>query len=425
MNTTHSLLKNLECSECGKIYDPNLLQTFATCCNQPLLAKYDLMQAPPKTILKDRPMNMWRYKEWLPVFENENIVSLHEGFTPVIKVERAANLAGFTEVFIKDEAMNPTGSFKARGQSTAISKAVELKVSNCIIPTAGNAGGAMAAYCARAGIKATVVMPSITPALFKSECIMFGAEVLTINGLINDCGAKVREMKMTSDAFDVSTMKEPYRLEGKKTMGYEIAEQFDWILPDIIIYPAGGGTGLIGIWKAFKEMKTMGWIDGPLPKMIAVQSANCQPVVKAYDDLHNISNDYKNAKPSLAYGLAVPHSFGHDLMMKVIAESNGMAIAVSEEDIFDGINYMAKNEGILLSPEGAATWQAMLQMKKCGVLTCSEKILLLNTGSAYKYMDDIQEKQINNSRKEHEAELVNSQVQFTKRNYTLVEKMNV
>jgi threonine synthase len=366
------------------------------------LANYDLANAPLKSVLKNRPLNIWRYKEFLPVFENENIVSLNEGFTPIIKVEKTAAANGFTEVYIKNEAMNPTGSFKARGQSTAISKAVELGVTNCIIPTAGNAGGAMSAYCAKAGIKATVVMPSITPKIFMTECNLFGAEVILMDGLINDCGAKVRELKRTSEAFDVSTMKEPYRLEGKKTMGYEIAEQFDWVLPDIIIYPAGGGTGLIGIWKAFKEMKKMGWIEGPLPKMVAVQSTNCQPVVKAYDDLHGISNDYARAKPSLAFGLAVPNSFGHDLMMKVIAESDGMAIAVTEEDIINGLQELAKNEGILVCPEGAATWKAMIQMKDTRILKGDEKILLLNTGSSYKYMDTIQKITQNASRIKNE-----------------------
>ncbi|MEO6820451.1 MAG: threonine synthase [Ginsengibacter sp.] len=407
-NNTQSLLIHLECPDCGKIYDHRIPQTFATCCNQPLIAKYDLAKAPPKSILKDRPFNMWRYKEFLPVLKNENIVSINEGFTPILKIGKSASFQGFTEVFIKDEAMNPTGSFKARGQSAAISKAVELGVTNCIIPTAGNAGGAMSAYCAKAGIKATVVMPSITPKIFMTECNLFGAEVILMDGLINVCGAKVREIKKTSEAFDVSTMKEPYRLEGKKTMGYEIAEQFDWKLPDVIIYPAGGGTGLIGIWKAFKEMKEMGWIEGPLPKMIAVQSANCQPVVKAYDDLHDIPNDYEKAKSSFAFGLAVPHSFGHDLMMKVMEESDGMAIAVSEEDIFHGIRELAQNEGFLLCPEGAATWQAMIQMKNAGLLNGEEKILLLNTGTAYKYMDDIQRKQQSIVKREKESELVAS-----------------
>lgn len=390
-NNTRSLFTHLECSNCGKKYDPNELQTFATCCNRPLLAKYDLSKAPPKSVLNDRPYNMWRYREWLPVFDFENIVTLNEGWTPIIKIEKSTSTYGLKNVYIKDEAMNPTGSFKARGQTTAISKAVELGVTNCIVPTAGNAGGAMSAYCARAGIAATVVMPSMTPEIFMNECRLFGAEVILIDGLISDCGQKAREIKKRTDAFDVSTMKEPYRLEGKKTMGYEIAEQFDWKLPDVIIYPAGGGTGLIGIWKAFKEMKQMGWIDGPLPKMIAVQSANCQPVVKAYDDLHGISNNYTEAKPSIAYGLAVPQSFGHDLMMEVISESNGMAISVSEENIIAGLQELATDEGFMMCPEGAATWDALLQMKSSGILTGEETILLLNTGSAYKYMDKIQE----------------------------------
>lgn len=350
---------------------------------------------------------MWRYKEWLPVFGEENMITLNEGFTPIIPVKRAVQAYGLRHVFIKDEAMNPIGSFKSRGQSTAISKAAELGVTNCIVPTAGNAGGAMSAYCARAGMAATVVMPSMTPEVFMDECRLFGAEVILIDGFISDCGQKAREIRQTTDAFDISTMKEPYRLEGKKTMGYEIAEQFDWKLPDVIIYPAGGGTGLIGIWKAFKEMKEMGWIEGTLPRMIAVQSENCQPVVKAYDDVHGISNNYQEAKPSIAYGLAVPHAFGHDLMMQVISESNGMAIAVTEEDIVASLQELASDEGIMMCPEGAATWEAMLQLKSSGAITGDEKILLLNTGSAYKYLDKIQEMINNHSANEYKFENCN------------------
>lgn len=388
-NNTQSLFSDLECSHCGKLYDPHELQTYSPCCDKPLLANYHLENAPSKEVLKGRPLNMWRYKELLPLLHEEKKVSLGEGFTPILKVEKAATKYGFTNVSIKDEAMNPTGSFKARGLSMAISKANEFDVTECIIPTAGNAGGAMSAYCAKAGMKATVVMPSITPSIFKKECSIHGAEVIELEGLISDCGKKVAEMKLTTGAFDLSTMKEPYRLEGKKTMGYEIAEQSDWKLPDVIIYPAGGGTGLIGIWKAFKEMQEMGWITGPLPKMVAVQSANCQPVIKAYDDLKGVQNNYTKAKSSLAYGLAVPNSFGHDLMMKTIKESNGMAVAVSEEDIVAGVYELAQEEGILVCPEGAATWKAMIQMKEAGELTGRENIILMNTGSAYKYMDKL------------------------------------
>jgi threonine synthase len=271
----------------------------------------------------------------------------------------------------------------------AISKANELRITNCIVPTAGNAGGAMSAYCAKAGMKATVVMPSITPVIFMDECRLHGAEVIVVDGLINECGKKVKEIKNTTGAFDVSTLKEPYRIEGKKTMGYEIAEQFNWQLPDVIIYPAGGGTGLIGIWKAFIEMQTMDWIDGPLPRMIAVQSANCQPVVKAYDDLKGVFNNYEKPKPTVAYGLAVPNAFGHDLMMKVISESNGVAVAVSEEDIIAGVHELAKEEGVLICPEGAATWKAMIQLKQTEDLRGDENIVLLKTGSGYKYMDKL------------------------------------
>ncbi|HEY9342722.1 MAG TPA: threonine synthase [Hanamia sp.] len=389
LNTTQSLLTRLECSECGKIYDPHELQTFASCCNKPLLVNYDLENAPSKSILKNRPLNMWRYRELLPLLDDAYKVTLGEGFTPILKVEKTAEKYGFDNVFIKDESFNPTGSFKARGLSMAISKANELGITSCIVPTAGNAGGAMSAYCAKAGMKATVVMPSITPRIFRDECRLHGAEVIVVDGLINECGKKVKEIKSTTGAFDVSTLKEPYRIEGKKTMGYEIAEQFNWQLPDVIIYPAGGGTGLIGIWKALIEMQTMGWIAGPLPRMIAVQSTNCQPVVKAYDELKGIFNNYEKPKPTVAYGLAVPNAFGQDLMMKVISESNGMAVAVSEEDIIAGVHELAKEEGILVCPEGAATWKAMIQLKESKDLEGDEKIVLLNTGSGYKYMDKL------------------------------------
>ena len=389
LNTTQSLLTRLECSECGKIYDPHELQTFASCCNKPLLVNYDLENAPSKSILKNRPLNMWRYRELLPLLDDAYKVTLGEGFTPILKVEKTAEKYGFDNVFIKDESFNPTGSFKARGLSMAISKANELGITSCIVPTAGNAGGAMSAYCAKAGMKATVVMPSITPRIFRDECRLHDAEVIVVDGLINECGKKVKEIKSTTGAFDVSTLKEPYRIEGKKTMGYEIAEQFNWQLPDVIIYPAGGGTGLIGIWKALIEMQTMGWIAGPLPRMIAVQSTNCQPVVKAYDELKGIFNNYEKPKPTVAYGLAVPNAFGQDLMMKVISESNGMAVAVSEEAIIAGVHELAKEEGILVCPEGAATWKAMIQLKESKDLEGDEKIVLLNTGSGYKYMDKL------------------------------------
>jgi threonine synthase len=384
---TKSRIKSVYCSECGQRYDHFKLLTFAVCCGKPLLVDYDLSGKPSRLMLNGRPNTMWRYQEFLPVFSQENIVTLGEGFTPLIEISAQAAEFGFNEVRVKDEALNPTASFKARGLSMAISKAREFGIKACVIPTAGNAGGALAAYCAKAGMEATVVMPKWTPAIFVQECRIFDAKVILVDGLINDCGKVAAEISRTTGAFDISTLKEPYRIEGKKTMGYEIAEQYNWQLPEVIIYPAGGGTGLIGIWKAFQEMKQLGWISGKLPRMVAVQSANCQPLVKAYDVQNGSQNSYSTPKPSLANGLAVPTPFGLDLMLRVIQESMGCALAVTEEDIIAAVHFLARKQGLLLSPEGAATWQAMIQLKKDGFLSGDENILLLNTGSGYKYLE--------------------------------------
>ncbi len=331
---------------------------------------------------------MWRYETLLPVFNKQNIVSLGEGMTPIHHLHKLAYKYGFDELLMKDESFNPTGSFKARGMSVAVSKAKELGIRKCIVPTAGNAGGALAAYCAKAGIICTVVMPSQTPTIFKHECALYGAELVLVDGLINDCAKKVSAINKDNQYFDVSTMKEPYRIEGKKTMGYEIAEQLNWHLPDVIIYPAGGGTGLIGIWKAFIEMKTMGWLTGPLPRMIAVQSKNCAPILHA---LHNREN-WKSMflpKATIANGLAVPYPFGMDMMLQVLEESGGTAIAISDADIVSGVNEISKTEGLLICPEGAATWKALLQLRDQKIIDVHEKVLLLNTGSGYKYMENL------------------------------------
>jgi threonine synthase len=331
---------------------------------------------------------MWRYFEMLPVKQEKNIISLGEGMTLIVRLNNLAARFGFSSLFLKDESNNPTGSFKARGISVAISKAKELGIDRCIIPTAGNAGGAMAAYCAKAGMECIVVMPEHTPEIFKKECRLYGAELILIKGLINDCAKKVEEIKKHRDYFDVSTLKEPYRLEGKKTMGYEIAEQLDWQLPDVIICPAGGGTGLIGIWKAFKEMLELGWIKEPLPRMIAVQASNCAPLVASYNDPDNWKQDF-SPLPSLAYGLVVPYPFGIDLMRKVIYESGGDVVAVTEEEIMDGIKEMAMAEGILLSPEGSTTWKAVAHLIDKKIVTANDRILLLNTGSGYKHLENL------------------------------------
>jgi threonine synthase len=332
---------------------------------------------------------MWRYAEMLPVLHERNIITLGEGMTPLFPLYKLGDRYGFSGLLLKDESSNPTGSFKARGLSAAISKAKEFGITNCIIPTAGNAGGALAAYCAKGDIACTVVMPRHTPKIFKQECELYGAELIFIDGLINDCAKKVNEINRDGGYFDMSTLKEPYRLEGKKTMGYEIAEQLNWQLPDVIIYPAGGGTGLIGIWKAFKEMLSMGWIHGPLPRMIAVQSTKCAPLTFALKDPVNWRSNFV-PEATIANGLAVPYPFGMDMMLKVLKESGGTAIAIDEQDIVDAVREIARVEGLLLSPEGAATWKALVLLNRKKLIGSSDKVLLLNTGSGYKYLDNFQ-----------------------------------
>lgn len=387
LNKSSTLAVELSCTQCKKVYALSSIQTYATCCNKPLVVEYDLSGGLSKTKLLDRPHNIWRYAELLPLIHKKNIVSLGEGMTPMFSLNKLANKYGLGELLMKDESSNPTGSFKARGISVAVSKAKELHIEQCIIPTAGNAGGALAAYCAKAGIKCTVIMPAHTPQIFKQECRLYGAELVLVNGLINDCAKKITEINKDNKYFDISTLKEPYRLEGKKTMGYEIAEQLNWQLPDVIIYPAGGGTGLIGIWKAFKEMKSLGWIREPLPKMIAVQSKNCDPIIHALKDADNWKQHFV-PKATIANGLAVPYPFGMDMMLRVLKESGGTAIALEEEDILAAVKEIATTEGLLISPEGAATWKAVKHLVKKGIINSSEKILLLNTGSGYKYMDN-------------------------------------
>ncbi|HJV20006.1 MAG TPA: threonine synthase [Sediminibacterium sp.] len=383
-----SRINRLYCSNCNKEYDYHTVQTFATCCSKPLLISYNLDTSIPISRISNRPQSIWRYFELLPVLDEANIVSLNEGITPVIELEKLAAQHGFDHLYLKDETNNPSGSFKARGLSVAISKAKELGIRKCIIPTAGNAGGALAAYCAKANIEATVIMPAHTPGIFKDECFLYGAELILINGLISDCGKKAQEMNKEGEYFDMSTLKEPYRLEGKKTMGYEIAEQFNWELPDVIIYPAGGGTGLIGIWKAFKEMKAMGWIKGAFPKMIAVQSARCAPIREAIKDPIHWKENF-TPEATIANGLAVPYPFGMDLMLDVLNASHGETVLVHEDEIMKGVFEFTRKEGILVSPEGAATYMAFQQLLESGKIGQGQKVLLLNTGTGYKYLENM------------------------------------
>ena len=385
MQITHettSLAKNLVCPNCNNRYDIYSLQSFATCCNQPLITEYE-EEPLLKEVLKNRHFTMWRYLELLPLFDKKNIVSLGEGWTPIHSLEKLAEKNSLANVLMKDESVNPTGSFKARGISMAISKAKEFSITNVVIPTAGNAGGALAAYCAKANIKATVIMPRHTTETLKEECRLFGAELILVDGLIDKCGKLAKQLAEEKGYFDMSTMKEPYRLEGKKTLGFEIAEQLEWKLPDVIIYPTGGGTGLIGMWKAFKEMKKLGWISGRLPRMVIVQSENCAPMMQMFQS-GKIAIDYK-PQPSLAFGLAVPFPFAKDLMLQVIHESKGTVIAVSEKQIQQGINDVAREEGMLLSPEGSATYVGMQKLLRNDWMKENETVLLFNTGSWYKY----------------------------------------
>ncbi len=379
------------CSSCGKPYTPFELQRLSACCQLPLLTDYDFGAPLSKEILAGRTGTMWRYQELLPVLQKDNIVSLGEGYTPMLSLDTLASRYNLKELLLKDEGQNPTGSFKARGLSMAVSKAKEFGAEGCITPTAGNAGVALAAYCARAGMRAVVVMPRHTPKAFREECYWYGAEVHLVDGLINDCAAKAKELNADGSLLDVSTLKEPYRLEGKKTMGYEIAEQLNWQLPDVLLYPAGGGTGLIGIWKAFHELKAIGWLSAEVkfPRMVAVQAANCMPLVETLSGRQPNAHHYVG-KPTIANGLAVPRPIGEQLMLKVLAESNGTAVSVTEEEMVLGLQELGKKEGLFVAPEGAAVWMAFRQLLTAGSILPEEQVLLLNTGSGQKYMENIE-----------------------------------
>ena len=377
-----SYAETLQCPQCKQSYDINERQSFATCCNQPLITIYSRGDLAKKDLIK-RVQSMWRYQELLPVFQPENIVTLGEGWTKIHELNKLGGQYNVNSVLLKDESTNPTGSFKARGISMAISKAKELGIEHCIIPTAGNAGGALAAYCAKANMGATVIMPRHTSETLKEECRLFGAELILLDGLIDSCGKLAKQLSIEKGYFDVSTMKEPYRLEGKKTIGFEIAEQLQWQLPDVIIYPTGGGTGLIGMWKAFAEMKRLGWITGKLPRMVIVQSQNCAPMMEVFRS-GSIPADF-NPLPSIAYGLAVPFPFAKDLMMNVITESHGTVLTVSEKEIENGVEEIAVSEGLLLSPEGSSTFIAMKKLLRSAWIKEEESVLLFNTGSWYKY----------------------------------------
>lgn len=382
-----NFLSHLECGYCHETYDPDQPRNLCPKCNKPLLARYDLEKAKSaltKDLLKDREPNMWRYREVMPVRKEENILCLGEGFTPLQHAQRLGLELGFSNLYIKDEGLNPTGSFKARGLGAAISKAHELGIKSVSIPSAGNAAGAMSAYAAKAGIEAFVFMPKDVPKPFINECKALGASVTLIDGLITDCGKAASEELKRYNRFDVSTLKEPYRIEGKKTMGYEVAEQMNWTLPDVIIYPTGGGTGLVGMWKAFDEMEKMGWIDSKRPRMVTVQSEGCAPMVKAFSDGLEFAEMWQGAK-TIADGLRVPAAVGDFLILRALRQSNGTAVAVPDNEIMAGANLMGRTQGIFPAPEGGATVAALLQLKKQNWVKENETVVLFNTGSGHKY----------------------------------------
>ena len=382
-------VKNLECSFCHREYDAKRLQNVCTECGKPLLVRYDLKRIAKfltRQALYARRSDLWRYREMLPVRREDNIVTLGEGWTPLLPAKRLGASMGMSHLLIKDESQNPTGSFKARGMSVAVSMAKELGAKKLAAPSAGNAAGALAAYCARAGLGAYLFMPRDTPRANVIECEVAGAHVTLVDGLITDCGAEVARRKESEGWFDVSTLKEPYRVEGKKTLGYEIAEQSEWSLPDAIIYPTGGGTGLVGMWKAFDELQQLGWIGEKRPRMISVQAAGCAPIVRAFDAGARFAEEFENAN-TVASGLRVPKAIGDFLILDAIRESGGTAIAVADDELLEGSRELARTEGIFAAPEGGACVPALRKLLERGDVKPDERVVLFNTGSGIKYLE--------------------------------------
>lgn len=384
MNITH-----LECAACGLRHEAQTLQNLCRECAKPLLVRYDLERAKrtlTKESLNGRRADLWRYREVLPVESDENIVTLGEGWTPLLHAERLGQKLGLSQVYIKDEGQNPTQSFKARGMATAVSMAKELGATKLAVPSAGNAAGALAAYSARAGLECFIFMPKDTPRANVVECEQTGAHVTLMDGLITDCGAEVGRRKEAEGWFDVSTLKEPYRIEGKKTLGYELAEQFNWKLPDVIIYPTGGGTGLIGMWKAFAEMEEMGWIGPARPRMVTVQAAGCAPIVRAFAEGKRFADEFSDAA-TVASGLRVPRAIGDFLILDALRESGGTAIAVTDDELIAATAEIGALEGLFCAPEGAACLPALRKLLADGAVKADERVVLFNTGAGVKYLE--------------------------------------
>ncbi|HYA97158.1 MAG TPA: threonine synthase [Methylomirabilota bacterium] len=380
-----STLTDLECSKCGKRAPASTIQNLCS-CGKPLFARYDLRRAAASLklgALAARPKNLWRYEEVLP---GAPPLTLGEGMTPLLPAKRLGAGMGMARLYVKDEALNPTGSFKARGMAVAVAQAKHLGAKVLAAPTAGNAGGALAAYAAAAGLKSVIVMPADTPQANQMECRAFGAQVVKLDGLISDCGRYVAERKQAEGWFDVSTLKEPYRVEGKKTMGYELWEQFAGKLPDVILYPTGGGVGLIGMCKAFDEMQEMGWIGSERPRMVAVQASGCAPIVRAWEEGRETAEPIRNASTT-ASGLRVPGPLGDFLILRMLRQTHGAAIAVTDDEMLAAGRDLAEKEGIYAAPEGAATVAAIGKLALAGWVKPTESVVLFNTGTGYKYVE--------------------------------------
>ena len=385
-------VSHLECARCRKHFALGKVHNLCD-CGSPLLVRYELGRIDGPALrhrLASRPPNLWRYRELLPVTGESSIVSLGEGFTPLLRARRLGDKLGVLNLYLKDEGVNPTGSFKARGQAVAISMARELGLKKVAVPSAGNAGGAMAAYAAVAGMQALVYMPEGTPVVNRLECALLGAEVTMVPGNIQDCGRVLRERIEREGWFDMSTLKEPYRVEGKKTMAYEVVEQLDGKVPDAMIYPTGGGTGLIGMWKAFDEMEELGWIGRKRPRLIAVQATGCAPMVRAFAAREERAEEWVNPQ-TIASGLRVPSALGDFLILRALHESRGLAIAVSDDAMLDGVRQIAETEGLATSPEGGATLAALQQLLEEGSLARDDTVVLFLTGSGYKYVEAMQQ----------------------------------
>lgn len=384
MNVTH-----LECALCGLRHEAQRLHNLCRECGKPLLVRYDLdkvRESLTKESLRGRRPDLWRYREVLPVQNDANIVTFGEGWTPLLPANKLGEEVGVAELYIKDEGQNPTQSFKARGMAAAVSMAKELGVKKLAVPSAGNAAGALAAYAARAGLESFIFMPRDTPRANVVECEQTGAHVTLMDGLITDCGAEVGRRKEAEGWFDVSTLKEPYRVEGKKTLGYEVAEQLDWELPDVIIYPTGGGTGLIGMWKAFAEMERMGWIGSKRPRMVTVQAAGCAPIVRAFAEGKRFADEFPNAATT-ASGLRVPKAIGDFLILDALRDSGGTAVSVTDDELIAATREIGATEGIFCAPEGAACLPALKKLVASGQVKGSDRVVLFNTGSGVKYME--------------------------------------